>query len=50
MKTPLIIMTTFFGIAFCDGAFYWGLPDGFYVLAGVALISSLVWMWILELK
>ena len=50
MKTPLIVMTTFFGISFLDGFFSWGLPVGFYTFVGIAMIVALAWMWKIELK
>ena len=50
MKTPLTILTTFFAISFFDGMFAWGLAEGFYIVAGFAMIASVIRMWYVELK
>ena len=46
MKTPLIIMSCAYGLAFMDGALELGLTDGVYTLIGLVAIASLIWMWI----
>jgi hypothetical protein len=50
MITPLTILSIFFGISFLDGMFAWGLADGFYIIAGLAMIGSVIWMWMIELR
>ena len=50
MRTPLVIMSIFFTISFFDGMFMWGLGDGFYSLAGLAMIGSIIWMWFVEIN
>ena len=50
MKTPLTIMSTMFGLAFLDGAFSWGLSDGFYTFTGLVMIIGVIWMWFIELR
>lgn len=50
MKTPLIILTTAFGISFLDGMFSWYLADGFYVLLNLAIMVALTEMWIIQYK
>lgn len=50
MITPLTILSIFFGISFLDGMFMWGLNEGFYLVAGLAMIASVIWMWVIELK
>lgn len=50
MKTPLILLTTMFFISFFDGVFAWGLPDGFYALVGLVMMSCIGWMWYVLIK
>jgi len=50
IKTPLTIMSVFFGLSFMDGAFGWGLSDGFYTMAGLSYAVALGWMWVIVYK
>jgi hypothetical protein len=45
-KTPLIISSIAYGLAFLDGALILGFDDGMYILLGLAQLVSLVWMWV----
>ena len=49
-KTPLIISSIAYGLAFLDGAFVLGFGDGMYILLGLAQLISLVWMWVVFSK
>lgn len=46
MKSPLILQTTLFGFALCDGLLELGFTDAMYALLGFGIIGSIVWMWI----
>lgn len=50
MRTPLVLLTTLLSLSFFDGVFGWGLPDGFYALIGFAMVGTLIWMWVIDLK
>ena len=50
MKTPLIILTVAFGLAFLDGFLELGMSDGMSLILGIAMITALIWMWVVQAK
>jgi hypothetical protein len=48
MKGALTTISVPYAVSFLDGMFLWGLPEGFYILVGFAMLVGIVWAWIVE--
>ena len=48
MKLALSTITVPFGISFLSGVFLWELPEGMYILFGIAMIVGIIHAWIVE--
>lgn len=46
IKNLVYVMAITFGIAFLDGALELGMSDGAYVLLGLVMMVTIVWMLI----
>lgn len=49
-RIPLTLISVFMSLSFLDGAFMWGLTDGFYQTTGFVFIIGIIWLWVIELR
>ena len=48
MKLALSTITVPYSISFLSGVFMWELPEGLYILLGLAMIVGIIHAWIVE--
>jgi len=50
MKTPLLLITIPYTIAFLAGIFGWYMEEGLLALLGIAILIGIGWAWKIELN